>query len=140
VFSIRRLCQDGFSVAFLPMSLLFEEIQAHRSTGKLLGYLNRISQIKLLILDDWGLRPYTHEEATVLLEILEARIKKGPVIITSQVNPKAWPKLFEDPAMAEAITDRLNNPSAKVLLKGGSYRERLQLAMQEKVAKDAVRH
>lgn len=136
----KRICQDGFSVAFLPMSLLFEEIQAHRSTGKLLGYLNRLSQTKVLILDDWGLRPYSHEEATVLLEILEARVKKGPIIVTSQVNPKAWTKLFEDPAIAEAITDRLNNPSSKILLKGGSYRERLQLAFQEKVAKDAARH
>lgn len=136
----KRLCQDGFSVAFLPLSLLFEEVQAQRSAGKLLGYLNRLSQTKVLILDDWGLRNYTHEEATVLVEILEARGKKGPVIVTSQVNPKAWIKLFEDPAIAEAITDRLLNPSTKITLKGGSYREKMQLEKQESLAKDAVRH
>ena len=136
----RRLCQEGLSVAFLPLSLLFEEILASRSNGKLLGYLTRLSQTSCLILDDWGLRNYTHEEATVLVEILEARTKKGPVIVTSQVNPKAWIKLFEDPAIGEAITDRLQNPSTKINLKGGSYRERMQLAQQEKVAKDAARH
>lgn len=102
----QRLCQEGLSVAFLPLSLLFEEILASRSNGKLLGYLTRLSQTSCLILDDWGLRNYTHEEATVLVEILEARTKKGPVIVTSQVNPKAWTKLFEDPAIAEAITDK----------------------------------
>lgn len=136
----KRLCQDSQSVAFLPLSLLFEEVQAYRSSGKLLGYLTRLSQTKVLILDDWGLRPYTHEEATILLEILEARTKKGPVIVTSQVNPKAWIKLFEDPAIAEAVTDRLLNPSIKILLKGGSYRERMQLMNQETIAKDATRH
>lgn len=136
----RRMCQEGLSVAFLPLSLLFEEILASRSNGKLLGYLTRLAQTSCLILDDWGLRNYTHEEATVLVEILEARTKKGPVIITSQVNPKAWVKLFEDPAIAEAITDRLLNPSIKINLKGGSYRERMQLMQQEKLVKDAVRH
>jgi DNA replication protein DnaC len=136
----KRLCQEGLSVAFLPLSLLFEEVQASRSNGTLLGYLNRLSQTKVLILDDWGLRNYTHEEATILVEILEARTKKGPVIVTSQVNPKAWIKLFEDPAIAEAVTDRLQNPSAQITLKGGSYRERLQ-ANQESIAKNgAMRH
>lgn len=135
----RRLCQEGLSVAFLPLALLFEEIAAHRSNGKLLGYLTRLAQTSCLILDDWGLRAYTHEEATVLVEILEARTKKGPVIITSQVNPKAWVKLFEDPAIAEAITDRLQNPSTKIHLKGGSYRERMQL-MQEHIAKESVKN
>jgi DNA replication protein DnaC len=137
----KRLCQEGLSVAFLPMSLLFEEVLANRSSGTLLGYLRRLSQTKVLIFDDWGLRNYTHEEATVLVEILEARTKKGPVIVTSQVNPNAWIKLFEDPAIAEAVTDRLRNPSQKVTLKGGSYRERLQPANQEALAKNnAIRH
>lgn len=136
----KRLCQDGLSVAFLPLSLLFEEIQAHHSNGKLLNYLSRLSQTKALILDDWGLRTYTHEEAILLVEILEARTKKGPVIVTSQVHPKAWIKLFEDPAIAEAITDRLQNPSTKISLKGGSYRERIQMTQEEKIANSALRH
>lgn len=136
----RRLCQEGLSVAFLPLSLLFEEVLAHRSNGKLLGYLTKLAHTKALILDDWGLRTYTHEEATILVEILEARTKKGPVIVTSQVNPKGWMKLFEDPAIAEAVTDRLQNPSTKILLKGGSYRERLLLPQQQPVANNAAAH
>lgn len=83
-----------------------------------MGYLEKLSQTKVLIFDDFGLRNYTHEEATILVEILEARSKKGPVVVTSQVNPKAWTKLFEDPAIAEAIVDRLINPSTKINLKG----------------------
>ena len=131
----KRLCQEGLSVALLPMSLLFEEVSANRSSGTLLGYLRRLAQTKVLIFDDWGLRNYTHDEATILVEILEARAKKGPVIVTSQVNPNAWMKLFEDPAIAEAVTDRLRNPSHKIMLKGGSYRERLQPQKQETLAK-----
>lgn len=44
----------------------------------------------ILILDDFGLRNFTHDEANVLVELLEARTKKGPVIVTSQVDPFGW--------------------------------------------------
>jgi len=47
------------------------------------------------------------------------------VIVTSQVDNRGWTKLFEDPVVAEAIVDRLVHPSQRVVLKGGSYRERL---------------
>jgi DNA replication protein DnaC len=121
----RRLCHENSSVAFLPVNLLFEEILAARTAGKYLGYLRKISQTHVLILDDFGLRNYTHEEATTLVDILEERVKKGPVIVTSQVEPKGWIKLFEDPVIAEAVVDRLKNPSQKITLSGGSYREKL---------------
>jgi len=88
--------------------------------------VQRLKQIPVLILDDFGLRSYTHDEANVLIDILEERYRKGVVIITSQVDPQGWPKLFEDPVIADAIIDRLTNPSRQVVLKGGSYREKLK--------------
>jgi DNA replication protein DnaC len=123
----RKVCQSGESVVFLPMNLMFEEIIAARAAGRLLGYLNRLNQTQVIIFDDFGLRNYTHEEANVLVELLEGRVKRGPVIVTSQVDPKGWMKLFEDPVIAEAIVDRLINPSQKIKLSGGSYREKLNL-------------
>jgi DNA replication protein DnaC len=121
----RRLCSEGFSTAFLPMNFLFEEILAARSSGKYLGYLKKLCQTKVLVFDDFGLRSYSHEEASSLVDILEERARKGPVIVTSQVDPKGWGRLFEDPIISEAIVDRLTKPSQKITLKGGSYRDRL---------------
>jgi DNA replication protein DnaC len=121
----RRLCGNSHSVVFLPMNLFFEEVTAYRTAGKLLGYLRRLNETKALIFDDFGLRNYTHEEANILVDLLEARTKKGPVIITSQVDPKGWIKLFEDPVIAEAIVDRIRHPSQVICLTGGSYREKL---------------
>jgi len=123
----RRACREGQSVGFLPVNLMFEEVLAARAAGKLLGYLHKLNQTQMIILDDFGLRGYSHEEANVLVELLEGRVKKGPVIITSQVDPKGWHKLFEDSVIAEAIVDRMINPSQRLQLKGGSYRERLNL-------------
>jgi DNA replication protein DnaC len=78
------------------------------------------------VLDYFGLRGYSHEEATVLVDVLAERYRKGIVIVTSQVDDKGWKKLFEDQVIAEAIVDRLTRPSQKLALKGGSYREKLQ--------------
>jgi len=55
----RRLCADNISTLFIPVSFLFEEVQAARASGKYLGYIKRLSSIRALILDDFGLRNYS---------------------------------------------------------------------------------
>ena len=122
----QRLCSESLSVMFLPVNFLFEEVLAAKAAGKYLGYIKRLTQTKTIILDDFGLRNYTHEEANVLVDMLEDRHRKGSVIVTSQVDPLGWKKLFEDPIIAEAIVSRLENPSQKLHLRGGDYRARLQ--------------
>jgi DNA replication protein DnaC len=119
----KRLCQEGHPTQFLPINFLFEEIQA---AGRYLNYVRSLIKAKVLILDDLGLRNYTHEEATSLIDILEERYHKAPLIVTSQVEPQGWLKLFEDPVIGEAIVDRLILPAQKITLKGEkSYREKL---------------
>jgi DNA replication protein DnaC len=122
----KRLCQQGHPTLFLPVNFLFEDIQAAKAAGRYLHYVRSLIKAKVLILDDLGLRNYTHEEATSLLDILEERYHKAPVIVTSQVEPQGWLKLFEDPVIGEAIVDRLIHPAQKITLKGEkSYREKL---------------
>jgi DNA replication protein DnaC len=128
----KRLCQEGHKTLFLPVNFFFEEVAAARSAGKYLAYIKGVIKKETIILDDFGLRNYTHEEATSLMDLLEERYQKGVVIVTSQVNPEGWMKLFEDPVIAEAITDRLVHPSQKIILKGGgSYREKLNQKQQQ---------
>lgn len=122
----KRLCSEGHKTLFLPVNFFFEEISAARASGKYLAYLKTLIKKDVLVLDDFGLRNYTHEEASSLMDVLEERYQKGTTIVTSQVNPEGWLKLFEDPVIAEAIVDRLVHPSQKLVLKGGgSYREKL---------------
>lgn len=123
----KRLCHEGHATVFLSVNFLFEEIQAAKAAGRYLNYVRSLTKAKALILDDLGLRNYTHEEATALMDILEERYQKAPVIVTSQVEPQGWLKLFEDPVIAEAIVDRLIHPCQKITLKGDrSYRENLK--------------
>lgn len=122
----RRLCAENISTLFFPVNFLFEEIMAAKAAGKYLNFVKKISGSQVLILDDFGLRNYSHDEANVLVDILEDRHRKGSVVVTSQVDPKGWLKLFEDPVIAEAIVSRLEHPSQKIIISGGNYREKLQ--------------
>src|SRR5437016_765164 len=69
----KRLCQEGHATQFLPVNFLFEEIQAAKAAGRYLNYVRSLIKAKVLILDDLGLRNYSHEEATSLMDILEER-------------------------------------------------------------------
>jgi DNA replication protein DnaC len=121
----RLICQEGAAVQFYSVNLLFEQIQAEKLAGRYLGFVKKLTRVPALILDDFALRTNSHEEATSLLEILEERYGVGINILTSQVDPKGWKSLFEDQVVAEAIVDRLQNPSDTVQLKGESYRKKL---------------
>ena len=124
----KKLCLEGVSVYFTSVNLLFEEAVAEKTAGKYLAWVKRLTQAGVIILDDFALRQYNHEEATIFLDLIEERYRKGILMITSQVDPKGWKKLFEDPVIAESITDRMLNPAKTIELKGPSYRERFAVS------------
>ena len=116
-------CKEGNETLFFSVNLLFEEIKSQKIAGKYLSFVSKIKKAKLIILDDFGLRKYTHEEATVLYELLEERYSRGSLVVTSQVKPEGWKGLFEDEVIAEAILDRIISKSHRYDLKGESFRK-----------------
>lgn len=48
-----------------------------------------------------------------------------------QCSLTGWKQLFEDPVIADAIEDRLTNPSQILQLKGISYRTKLNKENQK---------
>lgn len=90
----KALCQDNISTAFLLVNFMFEEILVGKASGKYLNDVRKLTQTKVLVFNDFGLRNYTHAEATVLIEILEYRHRKGSVIVTSQVDSRGWGEII----------------------------------------------
>lgn len=119
----QRSCLNGFESLYFPVNKLFKQVQEAEAAGTYLKLLERIKKAKLVILDDFGLRNYSHAEATTLYDLLEDRYKKGSIVITSQVKPAGWRHLFEDEVIAEAIIDRLTSSSHIIEIKGPSYRK-----------------
>jgi DNA replication protein DnaC len=117
-------CQSGREALFIPMNYLFSQIKAAEKAGTYLSFLKRLGLVPLLILYDFGLRSYTHQEATQLYQILEDRYQRGSTIITTQKSPQGRKDLFEDPVIAESIIDRILPCSNQIEVKGPSYREK----------------
>jgi DNA replication protein DnaC len=122
----RQLCKNNISTIFLPVNFLFEEARAQRSAGKYVAYIKKMTKTEVILMDDFGLRNYTHDEANILVDLLEERYGKCLTILTSQVDPKGWRSLFEDPVIGDAIVDRLIHPATILTLQGGSYREKIK--------------
>jgi DNA replication protein DnaC len=104
-------------------SRLFEEIHEARGTGMYAKYITKLDKIKVLILDDFVSCDISKKDMSDLLDILEDRDQRGPIIITSQYPISKWHSRFCDPTIADAICDRLIHGAVKLNLKGDSMRK-----------------
>lgn len=120
----RRACHAGKTVAFFGMNTLFEEALAVKASGKYRFWLKTTASRNLIILDDFALRKYTHEEGNIILDLLEEHHKKGSIVVTSQVAAEGWTALFDDPVLGEAIVDRMIKPQKSLVFDGSSYRDK----------------
>lgn len=79
--------------------------------------------MRLLILDDFGLVALTARGRADLLELLDDRVGTTSTIVAGQMPVKEWHGFINDPALADAILDRLVQSSIKLNLKGDSFRK-----------------
>lgn len=77
---------------------------------------------KLLVIDELGYLPLSHEAATWLFELVSRRYERGAIILTSNKSYGEWGSLFPDVAIASAILDRLLHHSTTITIRGESYR------------------
>lgn len=75
------------------------------------------------MLDDFGLVPLNSRGRSDLLEVLDDRVGSGATIVAGQMPVKEWHGFINDPALADAILDRLIHSSHKLTLKGESMRK-----------------
>jgi len=116
-------CRLGFSVRYLRLPRLFEQLRIAHGDGSYLRLLQLWAKTALLILDDWGLDTLTPPERKDLLELREDRHGLHSTLITSQLPLEHWHRYLGDPTMADAILDRLLHNAHKIHLKGESMRK-----------------
>lgn len=100
-------CRHGYSVKYYRIPELLLEIDDAKNENRYSKYMSSIQNIKLLILDDIGLKSYTLEESRDILEIAESRYNRASTILSGQVSHTKWYDLFPDPTIADAIMDRI---------------------------------
>lgn len=122
-------CRHGYSTLYFRCSRLFGDLLAAKGEGNYLNHLKKLGKAKLLIIDDFGLHSMSDTDRKDFMEVIEERYMTGSTIIAGQLPLKDWHEFIGEPAMADAILDRLFHVAYKFELKGGSMRKN-----QEKIA------
>jgi DNA replication protein DnaC len=81
----RSACYQCLAVRYFRTADLFLELSCAQLDGKYLSFRKQLSKLPLLILDDWGLKPFSEEESYEILELMELRYQNGSTIIASQL-------------------------------------------------------
>src|SRR5262249_54475391 len=113
----------GFSVRYLRLPRLFEQLRIAHGDGSYLRLLQLWAKTDLLILADWGLDTLALAERKDLLELMDDRHGLHSTLITSQLPLEHWHTYLGEPTMADAILDRLLHNAHKIHLKGESMRK-----------------
>ena len=85
-----KACLEGFQALYLRVPRLLNDLRVAHGEGTIAKLYRDLARIDLLVLDDWGLAPIEPVRGRDLLEILDDRFGRRPVIVTSQLPVGDW--------------------------------------------------
>ena len=118
-------CRSGVSSLYIRLPRLLQEMKISRADGSYLKLLNKLSKVRLLIIDDWGINLLDEMQRRDLLEIFEDRHQLRSTIITAQVPVDKWHEVIGEPTIADAILDRIVHNAYQIKLTGESMRKKM---------------
>ena len=98
---------QGHKVLYRETHLLLEELGEAAIDGTRKQYMESVSTVALLIIDDFGMRKLPQTAAEDLLEIIMRRYERASTLLTTNRPVDDWGKLLGDVAAVSAILDRL---------------------------------
>jgi DNA replication protein DnaC len=99
--------QQGYRVLYRETHILLEELADAVLDGARKQYVEVITTVPLLIIDDFGMRKLPQTAAEDLLEIIMRRYERASTLLTSNRPVEDWGKLLGDAAAVGAMLDRL---------------------------------
>lgn len=118
-----QACRQGLSCHFVRVPILMEGLMAARATTTFIQKLAQLKKFDLLILDDWGIEPFSKRAQNDLLELIDNRLGNRSVLITSQLPMNVWYDAFDNKTVADAVMDRVIHGSYQIQLSGESMRK-----------------
>jgi DNA replication protein DnaC len=99
--------RQGYQVLYRETHILLEELADATLDGTRKQYMQSVSTVALLIIDDFGMRKLPPTAAEDLLEIIMRRYERASTLLTSNRPVEDWGKLLGDVAAVSAMLDRL---------------------------------
>lgn len=130
-----KACLTGYTSGYNRLPRLLADLQMGKGDGRYAKAMAELSKVDVLILDDFGLTPFTDDNRRDLLELLDDRHEKRSTIVTSQLPVKLWHETIGNGTLADAILDRLVHNSYRIEMKGESMRkEKTRLTKDAKIS------
>jgi len=117
-------CRMGYDVLFTKTVKMFRYLNGARADNTLEKRLKGYITVRLLIIDDFGLKPLTPAQSDDFYEIISERYMKRSIIFTSNRTLEDWQGLFPDPIVANSVMDRIAHNAHQIILEGESYRNK----------------
>lgn len=99
--------QQGYKVLYRETHILLDELADAALDGNRKQYVEMVSTVPLLIIDDFGMRKLPASAGEDLLEIVMRRYERASTLLTSNRPVEDWGKLLGDTAAVGSILDRL---------------------------------
>jgi len=126
----QSVINQGYKVIYRETHILLEELADATLDGTRKQYVEWISTVALLIIDDFGMRTLPRTAAEDLLEIVMRRYERASTVLTSNRPVEDWGKLLADVAAVSSMLDRLLHHGH--VLKCGPRSWRTKAATSEK--------
>ena len=99
--------QQGYKVLYRETHILLEELADAALDGGRRQYIEMVSTVPLLIIDDFGMRKLPASAGEDILEIVMRRYERASTLLTSNRPVEDWGKLLGDTAAVGSMLDRL---------------------------------
>ncbi len=99
--------QQGYRVLYRETHILLDQLAEAVIDGTRKDFMDTLSTVPLLIIDDFGMRKLPLTAAEDLLEIVMRRYERASTLLTSNRPGEDWGKLLGDTAAVSAMLDRL---------------------------------
>jgi DNA replication protein DnaC len=99
--------QQGYRVLYREAHVLLDELAENVVDGTRKEYMETLTTVSLLIIDDFGMRKLPLTAAEDLLEIVMRRYERASTLLTSNRPVEDWGKLLGDVAAVTAMLDRI---------------------------------
>jgi DNA replication protein DnaC len=99
--------QQGYRVLYREAHVLLDELAEAVVDGTRKQFMETLTTVPLLIIDDFGMRKLPLTAAEDLLEIVMRRYERASTLLTSNRPVDDWGKLLGDVAAVTAMLDRI---------------------------------
>ena len=99
--------QQGYRVLYRETHVLLDDLAEAVVDGTRKEFMESLTTVSLLIIDDFGMRKLPLTAAEDLLEIVMRRYERASTLLTSNRPVEDWGKLLGDVAAVTAMLDRL---------------------------------